>query len=47
MKIYVIKKNHDECPFMCKELWSSCKDNYAWNPSTCDCECDKACWIGK
>ena len=27
--------------------WSCCKDNYTWNPSTCDCECDKACWIGK
>ena len=21
---------------------SSCKDNYTWNPSTCDCECNKA-----
>ena len=29
---------------MCKELddCSFCKDDYMWNPSTCDCECNKA-----
>ena len=21
------------------------KDDYMWNPSTCDCECNKACKI--
>ena len=28
----------------CKELddWGSCKNDYLWNPSTCDCECNKA-----
>ena len=27
----------------CKEVddWSSYKDNYMWNPSICDCECNK------
>ena len=24
---------------------SSCKDDYMWNPSMCDCECNKACKI--
>ena len=25
----------------------SCKDNYMWNPSTCDCDCKKSCKIDK
>ena len=27
-----------------KELdnWSSCEQDYMWNLSTCDCECNKA-----
>ena len=25
--------------------WSSCKDNYMSNPSTCNRECNKACKI--
>ena len=30
-----------------KELddWGSCKNYYMWNPSTCDCDCNKACKI--
>ena len=30
--------NSKQCRFECKELdaWSSCKDAYKWNPSTCD-----------
>ena len=41
------KWNQDECWCGCKELddWSSCKNDYMWNPSTCDCECNKACKI--
>ena len=23
--------------------WCFCKNDYIWNPSTCDCECNKAC----
>ena len=26
---------------------SSGEKGYTWNPSTCDCECDKACKIGE
>ena len=38
------KWNDDKFRYECKELdnWSSCKDNYIWNPSTRDCECNKA-----
>ena len=38
------KWNHNECRYECKELddWDSCKDDYIWNPSTSDCECNKA-----
>ena len=25
--------------------YSSCKDGYILNPSTCDCKCNKACQI--
>ena len=38
------KWNHDEYRCECKKFndWSSFKDNYMWNPCTCDCECNKA-----
>ena len=41
------KWNHDEYQCECTELndWGSCKNGYIWNPSTCDCECNKACNI--
>ena len=30
-----------------KELndWGGCKNDYIWNPGTCDCEYNKACKI--
>ena len=36
------KWNLDECRCGCKELddFSSCKDEYMWNSSTCDGECN-------
>ena len=39
------KWNHDECwcEFRKLDEWGSCKTDYVWNPSTCDCECNKAC----
>ena len=41
------KSNHAACWCKCKELndWSSCINYYIWNPSMCDCECNKACKI--
>ena len=43
------KWNHDERQYECKESddWSSCKDDYIWNPSPCDCESNKACKMDK
>ena len=39
------KQKDDECQCECKELTdlSFCKDDYMWNPSTCNCECNKTC----
>ena len=28
-----------------KRFWGSCEDDYIWNPSTCYCDCNKACKI--
>ena len=41
------KWNHNKFSCEYKELdgWRSCKDNYMWNPSTCNCEDNKACKI--
>ena len=35
--------NHNECQSECKVLddRDSCKNDYTWNPSTCDCEWNK------
>ena len=43
------KWSHGECPCECKKSddWSSCKDDYIWNPSACGCESNKACKIDK
>ena len=43
------KWNHDGCRCECKQLYdsSSYKDDFMCNPSTYDCECNKACEIGK
>ena len=51
MKLYVIQSKNgvmnNEYRCECKELndWSSCKDDYMWNPGTCDCECNKVCKV--
>ena len=39
--------NQDEYQYKCKELydWSSCEDDYMWNPSTSNCESKNACKI--
>ena len=43
------KWNRDECRCQCKDLddWSSCEKDYMWNPSTCDCVCNRVCKIGE
>ena len=36
------------CRCECKELIDKvvCEKGYTWNPSNCECECDKACEFG-
>ena len=47
MKLHTVQSKNGIKINVCvslKELddWSSCKDDYIWNPSTCECECNKA-----
>ena len=39
----------DKCRFECKELFDKgkCDKGFTWNPSNCECECDKLCNIGE
>ena len=41
--------NDDKFQFKCKELIDkdACEKRYAWNPSNCECECDKSCDVGE
>ena len=46
MQVFVtINSNKDKCRCECKELISKgiCDKGFIWNPSTCECECDKSC----
>ena len=38
-----------ECRCECKELVNKgvCNKGFIWNPSNCECECDKACDVGE
>ena len=41
--------NDNKCRCECKELIDTgvCDMGYAWNPSNCECECDKSCDVGE
>ena len=44
IKVFVIQSKNGiiiNVDVTVKELddWSSCQDDYMWNPSTCDCQC--------
>ena len=41
--------NKDKCRCECKELIDTgvCDEGYVWNPSNCECECDKSCNISQ
>ena len=41
--------NQDKCRCECKELIDKgiCDKGFFWNPSNCECECDKSCNIGE
>ena len=52
MKVYVIQSKNGimiNVGVSVKKLgdWGSCKNDYTWNPSTCDYECNKAIKIDK
>ena len=41
--------NDDKSRCECKELTDKgvCDKGYIWNPSNCECECDKSCHVGE
>ena len=42
--------NHDTCRYDCNEDFAgiiNCAEGYMWNPSTCECQCDKWCKQGQ
>ena len=41
--------DNDECRYKCKELIDKgrCDIGFAWNPSNCECKCDKSWDVGK
>ena len=41
--------NDDKCRYEYKELIGkgTCDKGFIWNPSNCECECDKSCYIGE
>ena len=41
--------NEDKCGRECKELIDKgmCEKGFIWNPSNCECECDKSCYVGE
>ena len=41
--------NDDKCQWECKELIGKgvCDRGYIWNPSICECQCDKSCDAGE
>ena len=51
MQAFVIinNVNNDTCRCECKELTDKgvCDKGYIWNPSNCECECDKSCDVGE
>ena len=51
MQVFVIINNVgiNKCRCKCKELIDKglCNKEFIWNPSNCECECDKACDFGE
>ena len=41
--------NNDKCKYEYKELIEKgvCDKRFFWNPSNCECECDKSCDVGE
>ena len=45
----ICRLDKDKCRCECKELTDKgvCDKGYVWNPSNCECECDKSCNISE
>ena len=43
------RQDDDKCRCECKELIDKgiCGEEFLWNPSNCESECDKSCDVGK
>ena len=43
------RQNKDKYRYECKELIDKgvCNKGSIWNPSNCECECDKSCDVGE
>ena len=43
------RRNEDKCRCEWKELIDKgiCDKRFVWNPSNCECECDKSCDVGE
>ena len=41
--------NKDKCRCDCKKIIDErvCDKGFVWNPSNCECECDKSCDVGE
>ena len=44
-----MNNDEDKCRCECKELIDKgvCDKRFIWNPSNCECECDKSCGVGE
>ena len=52
MQLFVITNKDgmkNKCRCECKELIDKgvCDKGFIWNPSNCECECDKSCDVGE
>ena len=53
MQVFVLINNAGmkmlKCMCECKELTDKgvCDEGFIWNPSNCECKCDKSCDIGE
>ena len=49
VKVFDLMSSTNETRCQCKELIDKgvCDEGFIWNPSNCECECDKACNFGK
>ena len=43
------RQNNNKCRCECKELIDKgvCDKGFIWNPSNCECKCDKACYVSE